>query len=185
MIKLNREDKYLDYGGGYGILVRLVRDYGFNFLWSDKYCENLFSNIFVADDNKNTKFGAITAFEVFEHLVHPLVEFEQFSKQTDVILFSTELSNRARVPLQDWWYIGPDHGQHIAIYHIKTLQYMADKFGLHLHSYKNLHMFSKEKYNPTLYKLATTYRFSKIYNALFYPQSLTEQDHEQYKKITG
>ena len=37
---------YLDYAGGYGIFVRLMRDIGINFLWDDKYCNNLFAKGF-------------------------------------------------------------------------------------------------------------------------------------------
>jgi len=37
-----RNGKYLDYGGGYGILVRLMRDFGYNFYSYDKYCKSLF-----------------------------------------------------------------------------------------------------------------------------------------------
>jgi hypothetical protein len=29
--------KFLDYAGGYGVFVRLMRDYGFDFYWYDKY----------------------------------------------------------------------------------------------------------------------------------------------------
>ena len=32
---------YVDIAGGDGILTRLMRDNGFNFLWIDKYCPNL------------------------------------------------------------------------------------------------------------------------------------------------
>jgi len=37
---------YLDVAGGYGMLVRLMRDIGFDFYWSDKYCRNLFAECF-------------------------------------------------------------------------------------------------------------------------------------------
>ena len=36
----------VDYAGGYGILVRLLRDRGINALWSDPYCENLLARGF-------------------------------------------------------------------------------------------------------------------------------------------
>jgi len=35
--------KYIDYGAGYGVFVRLMRDYGFDFYWTDKYSDNLFA----------------------------------------------------------------------------------------------------------------------------------------------
>ena len=36
-------EKFLDYGGGYGIFVRLMRDRGFDFYRYDKHCSNLFA----------------------------------------------------------------------------------------------------------------------------------------------
>src|ERR1700730_9953432 len=32
---------YLDVAGGYGILTRMMRDYGFNYYWEDKFSPNL------------------------------------------------------------------------------------------------------------------------------------------------
>ncbi|RPI02481.1 MAG: glycosyl transferase group 1, partial [Ignavibacteriae bacterium] len=38
--------QFLDYGGGYGLFVRLMRDAGFNFFWNDPFTENLFARGF-------------------------------------------------------------------------------------------------------------------------------------------
>jgi len=62
---------YLGVAGGYGILTRLMRDYGFNYYWEDKYCSNLLARGFEA--SKSTKpFAALTAFEVLEHVYDPV-----------------------------------------------------------------------------------------------------------------
>lgn len=37
---------FLDTGGGYGIFVRLMRDLGYDFVWYDKYAENLLARGF-------------------------------------------------------------------------------------------------------------------------------------------
>jgi hypothetical protein len=37
---------FLDVAGGYGMLTRLMRDFGFDFYWDDKYCANLFARGF-------------------------------------------------------------------------------------------------------------------------------------------
>src|SRR5688572_15218026 len=42
----NDRGKFLDYGGGYGMFVRLMRDAGLNFYLYDQYCENLFAKGF-------------------------------------------------------------------------------------------------------------------------------------------
>ena len=39
----NHQAQFLDYGGGYGLFVRLMRDAGFYFYWLDKFCQNIFS----------------------------------------------------------------------------------------------------------------------------------------------
>ena len=46
----NTKGQFLDYGGGYGVFVRLMRDIGFDYYWQDKYTENLFAQGF-----ENTK----------------------------------------------------------------------------------------------------------------------------------
>ena len=35
---VNRNGRFLDYGGGYGIFTRLMRDYGYDFYSYDKSC---------------------------------------------------------------------------------------------------------------------------------------------------
>ena len=42
----NAGAQFLDYGGGWGILTRLMRDDGYDFYLMDKYSENLFARGF-------------------------------------------------------------------------------------------------------------------------------------------
>src|SRR5215469_1999896 len=58
----DKDAKFLDYGAGYGLLVRLMRDRGFDFYWHDLHCENLFAKHFAAQPGM--KFELLTAFEV-------------------------------------------------------------------------------------------------------------------------
>jgi len=39
----DKKKLFLDYGAGYGVFVRLMRDFGFDFYWMDKYSDNLFA----------------------------------------------------------------------------------------------------------------------------------------------
>ena len=42
----NKNAAYLDVAGGYGMLTRLMRDYGFHFYWTDPYCQNILARGF-------------------------------------------------------------------------------------------------------------------------------------------
>lgn len=138
----------LDYGGGYGMFVRLMRDAGYNFYRQDIYCENLFAKYFDVTDIETKKFDVLTAFEVFEHLNNPLEEIKLMYSFSDNIIFSTVLLPDNIADFNNWWYVSPETGQHIAFYSLKSLQHIANQFKSHLYSNGvNLHVFSKNKLN--------------------------------------
>ncbi len=177
--------KYLDYGAGYGMFVRMMRDNGYNFYWSDDYCDNMYTRKFIANELpvNEQKFEIVTEFEVFEHLPDPIKEIEKILNCSDSILFSTELTKGNNTEeINNWWYIAPEHGQHVAFYNKKTLQYLANKFGLNLYTRKNLHFLTKKKIANWKYVLATTFKIAKIYNTIRLPDSLLESDYKLYLK---
>jgi len=152
----NKRSKYLDYGGGYGLLVRLLRDRKYDFYRQDKYCENIFARYFDLYDipmNKR-KFELVTAFELLEHLTDPNKEFKKVFSYSDSTLFSTLLYNTSILKhIDDWWYLAPETGQHIIFYNIKSLNYIAIKYNMHLYSDNaGLHLFTKREFfiNPFL-----------------------------------
>ena len=133
--------RVVDHAGGYGILVRLLRDAGIDARWRDKYCENLLARGFEADEGK---YELLTAFEVFEHLLDPLAELSAMLETAPVVLLSTELIRRRATPPRDWWYLGPEHGQHIGFFRVATLQWLAAKLGCHCESDgRSAHVFSR------------------------------------------
>lgn len=145
----------LDFGGGYGMFVRMMRDLGYNFFRQDTYCENLFANYFDLENSSLKKFDVLTAFEVFEHLEQPLTEIEKMFGFSDHIIFSTLLSPPSAKGFENWWYVSPLIGQHIAFYDRTTLQYVADKFGKQLYTNgENLHVFTTHKIDPAKVALA-------------------------------
>jgi 2-polyprenyl-3-methyl-5-hydroxy-6-metoxy-1,4-benzoquinol methylase len=147
--------KFLDYGGGYGLFVRLMRDKGFDFYRQDVYCENLFAkNYDITDLQPSSNFEILTAFEVAEHLSNPLDEFRTMLKLSDNILFSTELQpSQQLLSANDWWYFVPETGQHISLYSFKTLQHIAASLDCYLFSNQSLHLFSRRNFskNPLLF----------------------------------
>jgi hypothetical protein len=178
----NRKGKFLDYGGGYGLFVRLMRDKGFDFFWYDKYSENLFSRSFIAFDLIGSDdFELITSFEVFEHLVHPIDEISEMMKKGKSLLFSTELLPKFSIgSVDDWWYFSPDAGQHISFYSEKSLSYLASIFGCQVYSNgKNLHLFTYKKFwmNPVKLPYLYTAVMDKLLKRNFNnPKSLIKND---------
>lgn len=145
----------LDYGGGYGMFVRMMRDLGYNFYRQDVYCKNLFANYFDIADCPVKKVDMLTTFEVFEHLENPLEEIEKMFELSDNIIFSTELIPTDIKEFGNWWYVSPLIGQHIAFYDIVTLKYLAAKFGKKLYSNEcNMHIFSSKSFNAITVKEA-------------------------------
>ncbi len=132
--------KCLDYGGGYGIFCRLMRDMGFDFFWHDPYTKNLVARGFEYTGNQKINF--ITAFECFEHFQYPFIEIGKLLEISDTIFFSTLLPPTPTPLPKDWWYFGLNHGQHIAFYSEKTLRFIAEHFKLKLYSNGTyLHLF--------------------------------------------
>ena len=172
----------MDFGAGYGLFVRMMRDNGYNFYWYDAYCTNIFASKFSSEDlpKDERHYQVVTAFEVFEHFVDPLKEIEKILCQSEGIFFSTELVNRCKTEIENWWYISPNHGQHVAFYDIKTLGFIAQKLELNLYSHKNLHFLSKKKVNKFAYDFLTIYKIARLFNTIFTPRSLIVADQKLY-----
>lgn len=179
-----RDSIFLDYGGGFGMFTRMMRDRGYNFYRQDIYCQNIFAFGFDLDDfNDRPKFELITAFEVFEHLVDPIKEIEQMLNYSDNILFSTELHGKEHLNFNNYWYFLPDSGQHVALYSVESLKFIAKKLGLFLYSNQtSLHLLSKRKINKILFKIGSTGRTISILDYLIVkPDSLLLKDFEKIR----
>ena len=149
---------YLDVAGGYGILTRMMRDYGFDYYWEDKYCENLLARGFEAPAAA-APFAALSGFEVIEHTVDP-VEFvrETMARHScRTLIFSTLTYAGEQPPPADWWYYSPMTGQHISFFQQRTLGRIAARLGLEFHSSGGLHVFTDQRLrNGWLLPILTT-----------------------------
>lgn len=129
---LNPAGKFLDYAAGYGLFVRMMRDFGYDFHWADRYCQNLFALGFEESRPLKEPFEAVTAFEVLEHMVNPVQEIAEIAAATQCLIFSTTLLPEPAPAPADWWYYGLDHGQHVAFYTIESLEILARRLNFHL-----------------------------------------------------
>jgi hypothetical protein len=153
-ILFNRKDMFLDYGGGYGLFVRLMRDYGFDFFWKDPFTENIFARGFEFDPEKQKQLGIVSTFECFEHFVNPLSEIEKMLSLSDSLLFSTEIFQGSAPSPEEWEYYYFSHGQHVALYSFESLLVIAKKFNMNLCSNgKSFHLLTPKRINNTLFNV--------------------------------
>ncbi len=176
----NKDGKFLDYAGGYGVFVRLMRDIGFDFYWEDKYSPNLFARGF--EYNSSLKIDAITTFESFEHFVNPLEEIEKMLSVSRNIIFTTELLPNPIPKPDDWWYYGLDHGQHISFYSKETLQFIANNFDLKYFNSRNIHIFTESK-SITNFKLNFLNHTNFGLHKLLAKKTLKSKTWEDYKYL--
>ena len=166
---------YLDQGGGIGLLVRLMRDRGFDFRWGDAHADNQLARGFELGSGESCI--AVTAIEVLEHLQDPLdfITRTLVEARTRTLIFTTELFTGE--PPRDWWYYAEDTGQHIAFYRSDTLAAIARRLGLTLLSHGGLHMLTDRSISPATFRWRLG-RFGALVTWLGRRRrSLTEADH--------
>lgn len=114
----------LDWGGGDGLLVRMLRDLGLDAYVYDKYAENKYAIGF--ESTGDAKYGMITAFEVLEHLPSPGQELAEMLKgEPDMVLVSTE-QYADQGP--EWDYLAPETGQHVFFWSDQGMRWVAERF---------------------------------------------------------
>jgi len=175
MLMGNFRATVVDYAGGYGILVRLLRDYGIEAFWTDPYCINLVSRGF---EYAEGKAGLVTAFECFEHFIHPGQELGRMLEIAPNVLVSTLIMPSPTPKMDDWWYYGRETGQHIGFFRVKTLKWMAEKHGKFLATDgRGYHLFSDKPVNHMLWKVILRSNKALPLSILRYCRSLTWTDH--------
>jgi len=164
----------LDFGGGHGMFVRMMRDRGFAFHWQDRYAHNDYARGFECDPQG--RYGLVTAFEVLEHLPDPHVELGEMLRAADNLFCSTVLVPEPAPKVGAWWYYAEQAGQHVALYTTEALRAVARRYGKHLLSQGPFHLFSAEPKSALLFNLATRPKIATTLNLLRRKRSLTASD---------
>ncbi len=184
--------RFVDYGGGYGIYVRLMRDANYPFRIFDEHCENLFAKGFETPslaNSENESFDLLTAWEVFEHLPNPTAVIGEMCRVANAVLFSTILV--PEIPIRseaDWWYFTPETGQHVSFYTRQSLEYLAKSMSVHFYTDgSSNHLFTRKSLRTNPFRESVFKSVSKkivaFYQSRLAPtqgiQSLRQQDYEQ------
>jgi hypothetical protein len=178
---LDRRGRCLDFGGGYGIFVRRMRDLGVDFWWQDHYCENLLAQGFSANP-ADAGYELVTCFEVLEHVVAPDELIAALLSRSKAVLVSTELSDGWSERFFDWPYVAAEHGQHVGFFSERTLRAMAQRMGVNFISDgKSLHLFSKVKVPAWKVRMVFRRRVAKALSATMRWESLVWSDHKRMR----
>ncbi|MBU3593078.1 methyltransferase domain-containing protein [Polynucleobacter sp. 71A-WALBACH] len=141
--------KVIDYGCGSGLLVRLMRDVGFNVWGHDAYSmPRLAIGFHVASLEGAT---VINLSEVAEHFDKPAQYFDEiFSYQPEIVVAQTNLFEAQN---SEWDYLAADHGQHIFFYSSNSIEYLARRHNIratlldgYIIFFKSIHL--EKMFNP-------------------------------------
>jgi hypothetical protein len=162
--RLMRLHTALDFGGGDGLLCRLLRDRGLDAYTIDTVSLPSYAQPFVGSLEKN--YDLVTAFEVFEHFPNPRELIEQlFRCRPRFLLASTELY-AGNGP--DWWYLAPNSGQHVFFYSGAALKWIAARHCYYYYAINGRHVFAKApvpRLRLSVLSRFTGNRFFKLYRA--------------------
>lgn len=135
--------RHMDYGGGSGLLSKLLQESGWNSISYDPFLDRR------TDLKDLGRFNLITAYEVFEHVpdVNDLMsKLNILIDDNGIILFSTLLSDGQIEPKKrlSWWYASPRNG-HISLFSNDSLTRLAAKYNFQCGSFSTgLHVYFRQ-----------------------------------------
>jgi len=120
--------RVLDFGGGDGLLVRMLRDRELEARVMDRHAQPTYALGFGQPSPERPDL--VTAFEVLEHFVNPREELGAlFDPQPPALLISTDAWNGQGL---DWPYLAPETGQHVFFYSKRALADLSAREGYRL-----------------------------------------------------
>jgi hypothetical protein len=158
---LPRSYSSLDYGSGFGILVRLLRDRGADAWGYDRYATPIFAEPFCQRELPDREFDLVTSIEVIEHTENPVEVLtlpRERLKDDGVLVVSTEFVD-GQSDLAAWHYLALEHGQHVTMFSRVGLRAAAHASGLEwvrsfvFNRVPFLHVFVRTGHRPGALKL--------------------------------
>jgi hypothetical protein len=137
--------RFVDWAGGCGLFVRLMRDHGLDFAWQDRYSDNVLARGFEFDPSRGDgRVAAVTAIEALEHAPNPVGFLEEILGQTGTpdVFVTQELHHGVDF---DWWYLSRSGGQHVSFFDAVTLAALADRLGCTVHSHGGIHLLTRRQ----------------------------------------
>jgi hypothetical protein len=145
---LGVKGRVLDFGGGAGLLCRLLRDGGLDAWLYDKYAEPVYAPAFALPLQSLTagSVSLLCAIEVFEHCAEPAAELGALFDLQPAVLFASTEPYRGEGP--DWWYLNASTGQHVFFYSTRALRLLARRHGYHYFGAGAFHVFARSEVSP-------------------------------------
>jgi len=113
----------LDFGGGLGIVARLLVESGWRAFVHDTFTDPPFPGLKWTGDAADF----ILSSEVFEHLSDPATELDRlFQLMPNFVYVRT---SRYRGEGSDWYYLVPETGQHVFFYTDDAMRMIAARYG--------------------------------------------------------
>lgn len=153
VLRLNgyQGEKILDWGGGTGLLTRLMRDIGINCYSYDPYCvASICPDFQLKKIDETVPFKALIAVETIEHLEKPGFELSNFARNVSFVFLTTETlpSPTPQPQNRNWWYYLPESGQHVTFASELGMRFFLIRLNFpHLFKIGNLFIGSKDKLN--------------------------------------
>jgi hypothetical protein len=92
-------------------------------------------------------------------------------------LFSTELLPIPAPPIADWWYYGPEHGQHIAFFTRAAIQQLAARFDANYYTNGgSIHLISRRHISEKVFRRVLHPKVRVLVNRVYRRRSLLEED---------
>ncbi len=134
------ELRHLDFGGGNGLLSRILRESNWQ---SSSYDPFVDKEVTLSSLGR---FDLITAFEVFEHTPDPcglISNLSSLLESDGIVIFTTATSDGHIAPHHriNWWYASPRNG-HISLFSKKSLALLGAREGFSFGSFSDvIHVF--------------------------------------------